>query len=202
MPKILRARAAQDKQEERQVRKLAASRHGPADWITHARMVARSWDGERVQAIAKELGCSPQTVRRRLHRFNTQGFEGLGDRPRAGRPRRLREVERSKIIALVRTPPPGRLSMQADGTMVARKQDGSAQWSLDALAQAAKEAGIGVKRSQIRTILLREGVRWRRTHSWGNSDDEDFVPKGPRSSPTTRSRLQGRRPSAPTNSDQ
>jgi transposase len=177
MPKILRARAAQDKQEERQVRKLAASRHGPADWITHARMVARSWDGERVEAIAKERQCSPQTVRRRLHRFNAEGFEGLGDRPRAGRPRRLREVERSKIIALGRTPPPGRLSTQADGTMVARDEDGSAQWSLDALAQAAKEAGIRVKRSQIRTILLREGVRWRRTHSWGTSSDEDFVPK-------------------------
>ena len=202
MPKILRARAAQDKQEELQVRKLAASRHGPADWITHAHIVARTWDGERVEAIAKELQCSPQTVRRRLHRFNAEGFEGLGDRPRARRPRRLREVERSKIIALVRTPPPGRLSTQADGTMVARDEDGSAQWSLDALAQAAKEAGIQVKRSQIRTSLLREGVRWRRTHGWGPSLDEDFVPKGRRSSPTTRSPLQGRRPSAPTNSGQ
>ena len=47
MPKILRVRAAHDEQEERQVRKLAASRHGPADGILHARMVARSWDGER-----------------------------------------------------------------------------------------------------------------------------------------------------------
>jgi Homeodomain-like domain len=69
MPKILRVRAAQDEQEERQVRKLAASRHGPADRIIHARMVARSWDGERVEAIAKELQCSAQTVRRRLHHF-------------------------------------------------------------------------------------------------------------------------------------
>lgn len=52
MPKILRVRAAQDEKEEQQVRKLAGSRHGPADWILHARMVARSWDGERVEAIA------------------------------------------------------------------------------------------------------------------------------------------------------
>lgn len=36
------------------MRKLAASRHGLADWITHARIVARSWDRERVEAIAKE----------------------------------------------------------------------------------------------------------------------------------------------------
>ena len=193
MPKILRVRAAQDEQEERQVRKLAASRHGPADWVIHARMVARSWDGERVEAIAQELECRAQTVRRRLHRFESEGIEGLGDRPRSGRLRRLTETERSKLIALVRKAPPGHLETQADGTMVARDEDGSAQWSLNALAQAAKEAGIGVKRSQIRTILLREGVRWRRTHSWGTSSDEDFVPKEPRSSATTRSRPQTRR---------
>jgi transposase len=199
MPKILRARVAQDEQEERQVRRLAASRHGPADWIIHARMVARSWDGERVEAIAKELQCSAQTVRRRLHRFDAQGIEGLGDRPRSGRPRRLTEAEYSKLIALVSKAPPGHLETQADGTMRARDEEGSAQWSLTALAQAAKAAGIRVKRSQIRTILLREGVRWRRTHSWGNSSDEDFVPKEPQSSATTPSHPKARRLSAPTN---
>jgi transposase len=200
MPKILRARAAQDEREERWVRKLAASRHGPADWILHARMVARSWDGERVETIAKELGCSALTVRRRLHRFDAEGISGLGDRPKAGRPRRLTTEDDSKLIALVRQPPPGRLVTQRDGTMVARDEQGSAQWSLDALAQAAKEAGIPVKRSQIRRILLKEKVRWRQTHSWGAPRDKDFVPQGRRSSPTTPSHPKGRRPSAPTNS--
>ena len=63
--------------------------------------------------------------------------------------------------------------------MVARDEQGSAQWTLNALVQAAKEAGIQVKRSQIRRIYLREGVRWRHTHSWGDSSDPDFVPKAP-----------------------
>ena len=184
------------------MRKLAASRHGPADWILHARMVARSWDGERVEAIAQELHCSPQTVRRRLHRFETERIEGLGDRPKPGRPRRLTAADDSRLIALVSQPPPGRLVTQRDGTMVARDEQGSAQWSLNALAQAAKEAGIPVKRSQIRTILLREGVRWRQTHSWGTPRDKDFVPKERRSSPTTRSHQRGRRPSVPMNWDQ
>jgi transposase len=192
MPKILRVRAAQDEQEEHKVRQLAASRHGPADWIIHARMVVLSWDGEGVEAIAQELGCSAQTVRCRLHRFENEGIEGLGDRPRSGRPSRLTEAERSKLIALVRKAPPGRLERQAD-ELVARDENGSAQWSLDALVQAANEAGIRVKRSQIRTILLREGVRWRHTHSWGTSTDPDFVPKGRRSSATTPSRPRGRR---------
>jgi transposase len=200
MPKILRVRAAQDEQEERQVRKLAASRHGPADWIIHARMVVRSWDGKQVEAIAEEVECRAQTVRRRLHRFDAEGIEGLGDRPRSGRPSRLTEAERSKLIALVRKAPPGRLERQAD-ERVARDEAGSAQWSLNALAQAAKEVGIRVKRSQIRTILLREGVPWRNTHSWGTSNDPDFVPKEQRSSATPPSRPRTRRPSAPMNSD-
>src|SRR6266516_1911459 len=202
MPKILQVRAAQDEQEERQVRKLAASRHGPADWIIHARMVVLSWDGKRVEIIAKELHCSSQTVRRRLHRFDAEGIEGLGDRPKSGRPRRLSAADDSKLVALARQEPPGRLVTQRDGTMVARDEEASAQWSLNALAQAAKEVGIAVKRSQIRTILLREVVRWRQTHSWGTPRDKDFVPKGRRSSPTTRSHRRARRPSVPMNSDQ
>ena len=202
MPKILRVRAAQDEKEAKQVRKLAGSRHGPADLILHARMVARSWDGERVETIAQALHCDPQTVRRRLHRFDEQGLDGLGDRPKPGRPRRLTAADDSKLIALVRQEPPGRLVTQRDGSMVARDEEAEAHWSLNALAQAAKEAGIAVKRSQIRTILLREGVRWRHTHSWGTARDKDFVPKGRRSSATTPSHRKARRPSAPTNSGQ
>jgi transposase len=185
MPKILRVRAARDEQEEKQVRKLAGSRHGPADWILHARMVARSWDGERVEVIAQALHCSAQTVRRRLHRFDEQGFDGLGDRAKSGRPRRVTAADDSKLIALVRKAPPGHVETQADGKLVARDEDGSAQWSLDALAQAAKEAGIEVKRSQIRTILLREGVRWCHPHSWSSPRDKDARPK--RTAVVTRS---------------
>jgi transposase len=202
MPKILRVRAAQDEQEEKQVRKLAGSRHGPADWILHARIVARSWDGERVEAIAQALQCDPQTVRRRIHRFDAEGIDGLGDRPKPGRPRRLTSQDDSQLIALVRQAPPGRLVTQRDGTMVAREEEAEAQWSLNALARAAKEAGLAVKRSQIRRILVREGVRWRHTHSWATPHDKDFVPKEPRSSPTIPNHRRARRPSVPTNSGQ
>ena len=201
MPKILRVRAPQDEKEERWVRRLAGSRHGPADWILHARIVVRSWDGERVETIAQELHCDPQTVRCRLHRFDAEGVEGLGDHPKPGRPRRLTAQDDSKLIALARQAAPGRLVTGRDGTMVAREEEGEAQWSLNALARAAQEAGIAVKRSQVRRILLRERVRWRNTHSWSEPRDKDFVPKEPRSSPTTPRPQKGRRPSAPMNWD-
>ena len=62
----LTARQPLDAHEERQVRKLAHSVHAPADWILHARMVTRSWDGLRTRQIAEALGCHPQTVRDHL----------------------------------------------------------------------------------------------------------------------------------------
>ncbi|GHO86313.1 helix-turn-helix domain-containing protein [Dictyobacter formicarum] len=200
MPKQLKARAAQDEREERQVHKLAGSHHAPADWKVHAQMVVESWAGKTPQEIAATLSCHPRTVRIHLNRFNAEGINGLGMREGAGRKPRLTEQERSRILALVKQPPPGKLERYVE-TLEARDETGSAQWSLDALTDAAHAAGIQVERSQIRRIYLHEGKRWRHTHSWGTSDDKDFVPKGLRSSPTTPSHQQDRRPSAPTNSD-
>ena len=108
MPKLLFARAARDAGEERQLRQLAGARHAPGDWITRARIVVSSWDGMPIPSIAQRLGCHPETVRRRLHRFNAEGIDGLGDRPGSGRRPRLTEAERSRIIALVKATPPGR----------------------------------------------------------------------------------------------
>jgi transposase len=196
MPKLLRARAPQDTAEEQKVRKLANSRHAPGDWIMRARMIARSWDGLRTTQIASELRCHPQTVRERIHRFNEEGLDGLGDRPGAGRKRRITETERSLIISLVGTDPPGRLVRGAGGELEASDEEREAHWTLDALTTAARERGITIGRSQVRRILLVEGVRWRNPHPWGESHDPEFVPKGQESSLSTSRSLRTPRPSA------
>jgi transposase len=198
MPKHLAARPPLDAAEERQVRRLARSHHAPADWVVHARMIARSWDGLRTAAIAEELGCHPQTVRERFHAFDDRGLDGLGMKPGSGRRPRLTEAERSAVIALVGNPPPGRLVTYPDGTLAPADSEGGdvSEWSLDALAAAAQAQGIRIGRSQVRRILRKEGVRWRRTHSWAESKAKDFAPKGRRSSPATPTRPRGRRPSA------
>ena len=177
VPKILRARPPRDDGEERKVRRLAGARHAPADCIERARMVTLSRDGPGVPAIAGQAGCHPKTVRRWLHRFNAEGIDGLGDRPGAGRKRRITEAQRSAIIALARSEPPGRLTRDAGGELSAGDERGPAHWTLDTLAQAAREAGITVGRSQIRRILLAEKVRRRRTRSRATSTDPEFAPK-------------------------
>jgi transposase len=181
VPKYLRARAPQDGSEAKKVRRLAGARHAPADWIERARIVALSWDGLGVPAIAAEVGCHENTVRRWLHRFNAAGIDGLGNQPGAGRKRRITEAERSRIIALARSLPPGQLARDAAGELSADDERGPAQWTLDTLSQAARACGIRVGRSQVRRILLAEKVRWRRTRSWAASTDPEFAPKGPRS---------------------
>ena len=181
MPRYLRARVPLDDSEVRKIRRLAGARHAPADWIERARIIMLSWDGLDVAAIAAEVGCHENTVRRWLHRFNAAGIDGLGNRPGCGRKRRITEAERSRIIALARSAPPGQLARDAAGELSADDERGPAQWTLDTLAQAARAAGIAVGRSQVRRILLAEKVRWRRTRSWAASTDPEFAPKGPRS---------------------
>jgi transposase len=200
MPKLLFARPPKDAREERQLRKLAGSRHAPGDWIQRARMVAGSWDGLRTTAIAAELGCHPQTVRERIVRFNVEGINGLGDRPGPGRQPRLTEQERGVIIALACSVPPGKPVRMGD-ELAAVEPEKEAQWSLDALVRAAQEKGIQVERSQIRRILLKEGVRWRHPRTWAESTDPEFVPKERGSSPSIPTRRRERRSSASTSSD-
>jgi transposase len=186
------ARPPTDPTEERRIRRLAAARHAPASWLQRAPIITLSWDGAQVGQIAAQLGCHPRTVYRWLHRFNQGGIDDLGDLPRSGRPRRLGELERGRIIALVGSDPPGRLHRQPDGTLAAVQEQQPARWTLDALAAAAQAEGIQAGRSQVRRILQAEGVRWRTVRSWSTSGDPDFAPKGPRSSPSTPPRRRRR----------
>jgi transposase len=181
VPKFLRARPPLDDSESRKIRRLTGARHAPADWSGRARIIALSWDGLAVPVIAARAGCHENTVRRWLHRFNAAGLDGLGDRPGAGRKRRITEAQRSAIIALARSVPPGRLARDAAGELSAGDERGPAQWTLDTLSQVAREAGIQAGRSQVRRILQAEKVRWRRTRSWASSTDPEFAPKGPQS---------------------
>ena len=200
MPKFVRARAPHDESEARKIRRLAGARHAPADWIERAQIVTLSWDGLAVPAIAARAGCHANTVRRWLHRFNAAGLDGLGNRPGSGRKRRITQAQRSRIIALARSVPPGQLARDAAGELSAGDERGPAQWTLDTLSQAARDAGIQVGRSQVRRILLAEKVRWRRTRSWAASTGPEFAPKGPRSQNSIPPRRRAPPSSAPASS--
>ena len=87
MPKLLFARPPLDAVEERKIRKLAGARHAPADWIRRAQIIALSWDGLRVPAIAEALGCSQKAVRYRRPASPPRAWTGsaTGPEPDASR---------------------------------------------------------------------------------------------------------------------
>jgi transposase len=188
----LHARPPADPAEERTLRKLAAARHAPASWVQRARIVTGSWDGASVTDLAERLGCRTKTVCKWLHRFNAAGIDGLADAPRPGLPRRISEHDRGRIIALARSTPPGRLVQGGEKLLAPEESQAPAIWTLDALTTAARAEGIRVARSQVRRILLAEGMRWRRTRSWSTSPDPEFAPKERRSSPSTPTRRRRR----------
>src|SRR3954454_2840423 len=203
MPKLLFARPPVDAVEERKIRKLAGARHAPADWIRRAQVIALSWDGLRVPAIAAALGCRSKAVRHRLARFGADGIAGVGargDRPAPGRKPRISRDQRSQLIALVASPPPGRGVRDRAGELVAADATGPAVWTLGALTAAPRARGLDIARSQVRRILLAEGVRWRRPRSWAASADPEFGPKEPGSWTTTSTRHRTPRSSPPTSS--
>ena len=118
----------------------------------------------------------------------------------SGRKPRIGQAQRSQLIALVAGPPPGRLIRDDTGELTAADPAGPAVWTLDALTAAARAAGIAIARSQVRRILLAEGVRWRRPRSWAASADPEFVPKERGSWTTTRTRRRTPRSSPPMSS--
>ena len=157
------------------VEKLAHSRTAPARRVERARVIWRASRNEPSSAIAAALRLHDETVRRRIHRFNTEGLAALEDRCRSGRPATYSPDEVAAVIATALTAP-RTLALAF------------ASWTLDRLAAYLHEhKGIAMKRSRIDEILLKEGLRWRQQETWfGERVDPAFAEKRGRSRRSTR----------------
>jgi transposase len=111
-------------------------------------MVRAVADGATVPAAARALGHHPQTVRKFVKRFLAEGFAGLADRPRAGRPARLSEADLAALEA--------RLDEDA--------LTGARTWTLgQAAGWLAEERGVRVSPAHLGERLKRRDFRWKRT---------------------------------------
>lgn len=70
-----------------------------------AQMVLLSAQGRTVPEIARIFAVEYKTVRKWLRRFDTEGPAGLYDEPRSGRPRKLTDGVRSKLVEMVQQDP-------------------------------------------------------------------------------------------------
>ena len=111
-------------------------------------MVRAVADGATVPQAARALGVHHQTVRQAVKRFLAEGFAGLVDRPRPGRPPRLGEADLRALEA--------RLDEDA--------ASGARTWTLPQLAAwLTEERGVRLSPDRLGVLLNRRDFRWKRT---------------------------------------
>jgi transposase len=131
-----------------------------------AQIVLASARGHPNARIARDLGVSVDTARKWRGRFAAWGLGGLKDLPRAGRPRRISELERAAVVALACQLP------AATGVPLAR-------WSGPELAAEIIRAGAAdqILVSSVLRILAEHPVKPWQYQSWIYPRDPDFAAK-------------------------
>ncbi len=173
MPALLQVRAL-TQEETTKVQRLAQSRTEAARLVQRAKVIWLSHQGYQVAEIADEVGYSQNSVRKWIKRFTAHGLAGLQDDPRPGRPVTYPPEQVSVVIETALTKP-ATLGLPF------------ACWTLDRLeAYLNEHKQIGMKRSRIDDLLMREGLRWRMQETWFSERvDPDFAQKrGPSSRST------------------
>jgi transposase len=146
MPKVIRLElTAADRDElTRRLRARTIARRE----FERLRIVQAVGDGATIPATARALGLHEQTVRKFVARFAAEGFAGLADRPRAGRPARLTAADLAAAEA--------RLDEDA--------RTGARTWTLPQLAAwVAETRGVVVTPGHLGERLKRRAFRWKRT---------------------------------------
>lgn len=99
--------AGTDRQE---IERLQRSPTTAAGLSRRARAVLLMADNVSGIEIARLTGYTPVQVSRIRRRFAAEGFRGLVDKPRSGRPARMTEAKGARIVALTLKPPPAGLT--------------------------------------------------------------------------------------------
>jgi len=110
--------------------------------------------------IARQVGCTPGTVRKVRRDYRTRGMRALHDRPRSGRPPVYDVDVHLLIIATATSEPP----------------DADAQWTHQSIAEHLNASrGIGISASQVGRILADADIKPHRVRGWLNRpDDPEF----------------------------
>ena len=137
--------------------------------VRRCQIVLASEYGAGVPRIARQVGCSDQTVRNIVHAFNTQGVACLqrgSSRPHTTRAR-LGSEGAQRLQALLHQSP------RTFGYP-------TSLWTLELAAEVSFAHGLTsqrVSREAIRTALCRLEVSWQRAKHWITSPDPAYARK-------------------------
>jgi transposase len=143
-------------QDRAELERRARSRTAPVRGVERAKIVLACLSGEPQAQIAARLSTRPNTVSKWRIRFAKEGIAGLADAPRSGKPKTYGPDLRTKLLAVIETPPP----------------KGQARWDGLALAKA-----VGAKKSTVYALLQKDGIHLQRSRSWCVSTDPQFAAK-------------------------
>lgn len=138
--------------------------------LRRAQILLASSRGERPPQIAKNLGCSSQTVRNAIHDFNRRGLGTLlagSSRPKQTHAAFGAEGAQEALQELLHRSP------REFGRQ-------STWWTLAMAAEVSFEEGITEKRvtgETIRATLERLGKNWQRAKGWIESPDLEYARK-------------------------
>lgn len=150
--------------EQRRLQEWAWHRNDP-DMRKRAHVILLSAQGYTVPQISAQVGLHPINVRKWIHRFNTQGLNGLQSGKSPGRPPRFTEEQRRIIVRLAHTDP------RALGLPFHR-------WSLQRLREYVTRTNIvdSISAETIRQILTAAATEFEATANGPTRNQEMSLP--------------------------
>ena len=129
-------------------------------------MVLLAAQGVPVKSIARRLGTNRSLVKKWLGRFRCRGLRGLEDRPRSGRPQKVRCLERTRVVAAA-CQAPEKYGLER------------VLWSHSALSEALVECGMveSISAATVGRILRQAQIKPHRVKMWCHSEDPRFQEK-------------------------
>ena len=144
---------------ERKLRQIIAAGTSPQRLALRARIILAAAAGDPNAKIARDPGCTENTVREWRNRFAEQGIPGIFGRPRPGRPEIHGPSVRLLIVATATPVPP----------------DGESCWSQDSIVRHLRERGLEVSRATAGRALADAKVRPHKVCGWlSRKDDPAF----------------------------
>jgi len=149
---VLRAVTAE---ERAALARIGAADSERADRVRRATAVLAVAEGQPFAQAARRAGFKSETaVAKLVARFNRRGLGALAVAPGRGRKPTYEPPARAQIVATAQRPP-------------ARRDDGTATWSLSTLQRTLRKGDFPrVGRSTVRRVLLDAGSSYQRTRTW------------------------------------
>ena len=127
-----------------------------------AKIIQLSKEENTVKQICEKLKFDKKKVGKIINKFNNEGIKLFDRKKGTGRPRRITEDERAKVIQSLNTNPK-KLGLHFNN------------WSRNRLSEYLKSSGINISPSYVGKIIKKDEIRYKKKKSKMYSNDKNFL---------------------------